>query len=439
MDWREEYKRKTVSAEDAVKAVKSGDRVVIPLPEQPRLLPDLLATRAGELQDVEIFATGTTTEYAFFQPGLADVFNININCFAGSAPTPREALTERRADFTPTLFSLQFKAWDERQADARRIDVVMVVVSPPDDNGFCSFGRGLWNKKSFVKRATTVLAEVDKSQIRTFGNNFIHVSEIDYFTDHPSPPQQTGRPKPDERVIKPIAEYVSSLIKDGDTIQIGTGSTSVPMIQFGLFDGKQDLGLHTESSATGLVPLVREGIFTGERKTLHRGKVVCTSIWGNEEDLAFVNQNPMFELYEVEYVNDLRTIAANDNMVAINNALTVDLTGQVASESFGPRMFSGHGGMPEFAMAALLSKGGRSIVVLRSATSDGKLSRIVPMLEPGTFVTVPRTFGDYVVTEYGIASLLGKSHRQRAEQLINIAHPNFRGELKRQARKLFYP
>jgi len=241
--------------------------------------------------------------------------------------------------------------------------------------------------------------------------------------------------------MKAIGHYVGTLIRDGDTFGIGAGKIGGNLCRQGIFNDKHDLGYYAENMVPGVVQLVKDGVVTGKRKTFHPGKVVCNNFGSVAalEDLAFIDNNPIFELYPQEYVVNIRNVAANDNMVAINSALAVDLTGQIASESIGPRMYTGSGGQPSLAIGAMLSKGGRFITMLRSTSNDGKISRITPFLEPGTIITVPRNFADYIVTEYGIASLLGKSQRERALELISIAHPDFRAELKKQAQKLFWP
>lgn len=212
------------------------------------------------------------------------------------------------------------------------------------------------------------------------------------------------------------------------------------MLKMGLLNGKQDIGWHSEATPPGVVPLVREGVINGRLKTINPGKVIVTSLGGSDkEDMDWINNNPLFWLVDVSYLWDIRTISAHDNMVAINNAVSVDFSGQIASESIGYRIISGSGGQTAFAIGALLSKGGRSITVLPSTAANGKVSRIVPMLEAGTGVTVPRNCADYVVTEYGIARLRGKSVRKRAQELIAIAHPDFRAELTEEAQRLYWP
>ena len=240
--------------------------------------------------------------------------------------------------------------------------------------------------------------------------------------------------------MKDIAHNVSKLIKDGDTLQIGVGRTTEPLIELGLLDSKHDLGWHSEATPPGVISLVREGIINGEFKTINTGKVTVTSLGGaSKEDMDWVNNNPLFWLYSANYIWDVRVISAHNNMVAINNALCVDLTGQITAESIGNQLLSSAGGQVSFVVGSLYSKGGRSITVLPSTAKRGTISRIVPMFEPGTTVTVPRTCADHIVTEYGIAYLRGKSLRHRAEELINIAHPDFRAELRKEARRLYWP
>jgi len=494
-NWREEYQRKLVSAEEAVKVVKSGDRVVAPWCKAP-LLGEALAARKGELHNVEIHSSNPQQAHmgAFFQEGMDETFYnsifIFISDFARMAPAGTDA---KRTQFCPGTFSLMMKPFDERPDQCPyTIDVVMAVVSPPDKDGFCSFGADLWNKRSFCKRARNVIVEVDENQIRTGGTNFIHVSEIDYFVENTTPrlteelkeeflseatPEVRellepiifqiagtwgvttaqyfttldeaavrgwmsslafGEPSPE---IKNIAQYVSQLIKDGDTFQIGFGMPSVWMIPLGVFDDKHDLGIYSEMGGPGFATLVERGIVTGKYKTFHPGKVTCCTFNGcSGEDLEIINNNPIFECYDAEYILDIRNISQNDNFVAINNAISVDLTGQINAETgFGARMIGGHGGQPEMHIGSVMSKGGRALTLLPSTALNGAVSRIVPHLDEGAVVTIPRYFADYVVTEYGIASLMGKDCRQRAEELIAVAHPDFRAELKQAANKLFYP
>ena len=439
MDWQEEYSSKLVTAEEAVGVVKSGDRVAFPLDNSggPVVIAEALAARLGELEDVEIHVCTPLTDFGWFQPGWEKAFPVTVNSYL--TPVVRPMMDERRADFSPVLYSLWGKAETEGRPGIRGTDVLMTVLSPPDKDGFCSFGCDIWSKKWYVKTARKVIAEVDKNHIRTYGENRVHVSEIDYFVEYTRPRREFVPPEPQE-YMKAIGHYVGTLVRDGDTFGIGAGSIGRTLCGQGIFDDRHDLGYYAENLVPGVVKLVKDGVVTGKCKTFHPAKVVCNNFCtGDPEELAFIDNNPMFELYPQDYVVNIRNVAANDNMVAINAALSVDLTGQIAAESIGPRMYTGSGGQPSMAIGAMLARGGRSITMLRSTTSDGKVSRITPFLDPGTIVTVPRNFADYIVTEHGIASLFGKTQRERALELIAIANPDFRAQLEKQAWKLFWP
>jgi len=436
VDWQKDYRNKLVTAEEAVKVVKSGDRVAFTTNDMPVTISEALTTRLINLKDVEIQICNPLVDYGWFQLGFDDYFKITVVSFMGQLVRPM--VHERRADYLPCLYSIQGKAETEKRPGIRGTDVFITMVSPPDEHGFCSFGSAIWAKKWYVKSAKKVLAEVDEKHIRTYGDNLVHVSEIDYFVEHIATDRQFVIPECEE-YMKAIGKYVGTLVRDGDTIGIGAGSIGIHLCSLGVFDDKRELGYYSENIVPGVVDLVKKGIITGKRKNFHLGKLVCNNLNAEPENLAFINNNPMFELYPQEYILDIRNVAANDNMVAINSALSVDLTGQIASESIGHQMYTGSGGQPEMVIGAMLSKGGRSVTMLRSTTSDGKISRIVPFLELGTIVTIPRNFADYIVTEYGIASLLGKSQRERAQELTAIAHPKFRAELEQEARRLFYP
>lgn len=492
MDWQEEYKGKLVSAEEAVKIVESGDRVAIPILYKPQLLQAALFARRDELKGVEILRLGHGSDPGWLQPGYEDSFKVILGLYVGD--TARPSLDERRSDFWPSIFSLEFKAVDERPSEERKdIDVLLTIVSQPNKDGFCSFGADLWHKRSYAKRARKIIAEVDSNQIRTYGENYIHISEIDRFVENTPQmmsdedvkkilasiddeerreklaevigileperrhefvpmllgvktkdldfaPRAFGLAEPDEPT-KQIAEYVKTLIKDGDTIQLGTGAPSGLLPRLGVFDNKIDLGIHTEMAARGMGTLVREGVATGKRKNLHPGKAVFSTLTGmSVEEIKYAAENPLFELYDTEYVTHIRTVAAHDNYVAINSAISIDFTGQINAETvFGGRVWNGALGQVDQHIGAVLSKGGRAITLLYSTAVSGAVSRIVHQHEEGTVVSIPRYFADYVVSEYGIARLLGKTCRQRAEELIAIAHPDFRGELRKAAQKLFYP
>ncbi len=437
MGWPDHYNSRTVPLEDAVFHVKSGDRVVITLGEEPRLLSSALQARAGEVQDVTILCAGPANELGWFDPGVADSFNVQVQ--NSYRYTYRPFLEDGRAEYMPALFTLMFNNFRERGLEDHRPDVFFTVVSPPDQNGFCSFGHSLWNKRSYASAARLVIAEVDPRTFRTFGTNSIHVSDIDFFILNPdtSPVLYHSIPPPDD-IVREIARHANILLRDGDTIQIGWGRVGMSLPKAGLFDNKSDLGIHSEVATPGMLPLVEEGVINGSRKTLNRGIAVTSALAGAGEEMDLAADNPRVEVRDVDYTNDLRVISAHDNMVAFNGAASVDLTGQINVESAqGPRPINGPGGQQEFVIGALNSRGGRSITVLRSTTPDGN-PRILHQFDAGASVTIPRTLADYVVTEYGVAALLGKTNTQRAQALINIAHPDHRQELIKSLKKRSY-
>lgn len=393
-----------------------------------------LAARRGELRNVTVVVSTARTDFGWFDPGWRDSFAVEVT-FATPPVRAKinQGLIEYRFEPAGTCY---WKTIDERAEEYPRLDVYFTEVTPPNEKGFCNFGMHCWDKAANIRRSRIAIAQVNKYLPWIYGDNYIHVSEIDYFVqvDDPlfeRPPLET------EPAAKAIAEHVSALVRDGDTIQIGAGSASEATVGFGAFSGKHDLGLHSERCSRGMLNLVRDGIITGKRKNFYPGKAVAGSFASSVEEVTYAAHNPLFHAAPIEWVNDPRTIASNDNMAAINSALSVDLTGQITAEAIDHRVYSGPGGQTCFAIGALLSRGGRFIIVLPSTTSDKKLSRIVPMFNPGTSVTVPRNFADYVVTEHGVARLMGKTLRQRVGELIAIAHPDFRSELRAAARKLW--
>jgi acyl-CoA hydrolase len=431
MDWEKAYIEKLVEPEEAAALVQPDDELWLPMHTYAHRLSRAIFAQRERLQRVHIRAGGGYFDAGWFARDET-VFSVVIETFI--TQEGRKGIDSGKADFSPALFSRSLKADLERPGPGRR-KVLLIDVSPPDAHGYCSYGTALWNKPTLARAADVILAEMHSTYPRTAGANFIHVRDIDRLVQGDDIlPILPPRPEPDG--IEQIAAFVAELIRDGDTIQTGTGSTTTGIIQRGAFDSKRDLGVHSETTAPGLVSLVQRGIITGERKTLHRGRFIAANLHLFPEELEFVNGNPSIELHDVHDVNDPRIIAQHDNMVAINNAIAVDLTGQIAAEAIGPKMWSGPGGQLEFTIGAMWSKGGRSLTLLPSTARGGTVSRIVATFAPGTVVSVPRQLADYVVTEHGIASLLGKSQRQRAEELIAIAHPDFRAELRRAAARL---
>jgi 4-hydroxybutyrate CoA-transferase len=441
MDWTDEYKRKMVSPEEAVGVIKAGNRVHFAYGVEPLALAMALLRKSDEFRGkgIRLFVPAPGRHFDWYERGWEDIFSVE---FGHILPVVHPMMRERRGDYL-----VGGVTWAPEPNLREGVDVLLLQLSPPDKNGFCSFGNSLWNKKTAVRSASMVLAEVNEHFIRTYGDNFIHVSEIDYFVEHkpsgksPGSTDMFGRDTtgPGE-VEKRMAENVASLIRDGDTLELGAGGVAEWIPTLGVLDDKNDLGWHSENTPRGIAALVKKGVINGKRKTLHPGKAIATAVGGGTmEEMEYIDSNPLFELYESKYVLDPRIIANNDNMVAINSSLSVDLTGQIAAESLGPVMVAGTGGQLAFAIGVGLSRGGRSIVTLRSTARRGKVSRIVPLLEQGAIVTVPRVLADYVVTEYGIAHLKGKTQRQRAQELIAISHPDFRPKLEKEAKKLHWP
>ncbi len=436
--WQDEYERRCVSPEKAVTIIESGDTVVIPVATETQALSTALMNRRDELRDITVLLRMPRFDLGWLGGDVGGAFNVILDTQPASFGA--KFMNEKGLDLIPFLYGLRFKAEGDVRRKVQDVDVVMIVVSPPDKDGFCSFGLYLSHKKDYTSRAKKILAEVSRSNamsVRTPGDNYIHVSEIDYFVEHIPAPIREPQQEHDDLDMK-IAQYVSTIVRDGDTLELGPGLTaSLPGL--GTFDERSDLGIHSPIIGPGLLDLVRRGIVTGKRKNLHPGKCVSSGFrWvEGEEDIAFIDGNPALEVRNSSYVNDIRVIASNDRMVAINGILAIDLAGQIAADSVATRMFGGAGGQVDFGIGALLSKGGASISVLRSTASKGTISRIVSTFEPGTVVSLPWTFADYVVTEYGVANLLGKSRRGRAQELIAIAHPDFRSELRREAQRLF--
>jgi 4-hydroxybutyrate CoA-transferase len=426
---------KLISADDAAKLVKSGDLVRLPLGPVPLTLMNALMRRRDELRDVRVIQGIPQYRYPFVLEAnwlrsmrlITDFVNVPI----------REGYQKGLVEFQVTDALIGHKVQEDGRQDNWSADVFMALVSEPDDEGFVSFGYSLWYARSLARAAKLRIAEIAPDVIRTGGDNRLPIAEFDYVarqTDRPRPLSWIRRLAEEETtVIEVIGAYVSTLVHDGDTLQLGTGTVSSSMGHYLM--GKQNLGIDSEIIVPSAVELVLAGVANGSRKNTHQGKAVATVLTPGPY-MDFVDGNPTFELYDVEYVNSVARISANERQVAINQALAMDLTGQVTAESVDGKLWSGAGGQLVWTMGALMSPGGRAIHVLPSTAAGGTVSRIVPRLEPGSVVTVPRTFVDFVVTEYGIANLQGKTERERARDLVTIAHPDFRAELKREAERL---
>ncbi|HET7079019.1 MAG TPA: acetyl-CoA hydrolase/transferase C-terminal domain-containing protein [Chloroflexia bacterium] len=414
------------SAADAVKAVRSGQRVYIGGGcGVPVVLAGELARRAPELRDVEIIHILTAGTSAWVTPEASSAFRVN-SLFIG--PNVRDAVQEGRADFTPVFLSEIPRLFREGHLP---IDVALIAVSPPDEHGYCSYGVEVGVTKPAVESARVVIAEINPRMPRVWGNSFIHISRIDYCVevDYPLPEFRQGEPAP---LYSRIGRHVADLIEDGATLQMGIGA--IPNAVLDYLGDKRDLGVHSEMFSDGIIDLVQRGVITGARKTLLPGKLVAGFVLGTERVYRFIHNNPIIEMRTTDFTNDPFTISRNDKMVAINAALQVDLTGQVCADSIGTKFYSGVGGQADFIRGAARSKGGKPIIALPSTALGGTVSRIVSTLEPGAGVTTSRNDVHYIVTEYGVAYLYGKTVRQRAEALIAVAHPDFRAELAAAAR-----
>jgi len=440
MNWRDHCQEKLITAQQAAGMIRSGQRVLIGLGTvEPQNIATALCERWQELRDVEVVTSNTMRPYPWFDKDKSAAFKIHAGYLSGLS---RPLYQEKRLEFSVnTVYSPSKWLDPDRSADMMNADVCLLTLSPPNVQGFCSFGDQLWYSRAWVKRTPLVIAEVNPLLIRTGGDNYVHVSEIDYLVEQAEPTKpfsMTLVVSPDEQeAAEKIGQLVASLVHDGDTIQIGLGSVSMAA-GFYLRE-KNDLGVHSEIITSSMLDLYKRGVMTGKRKTLHPEKLIATGMFIEPEDYAFVDNNPVIELRDAFYTNNPAVIAQNHRQVAINNALAVDFTGQVTAEAFGPQMYTGVAGQLDFVLGAYLSPGGRSITVLPSTARGGTVSRIVSMFPEGQVVSLPRTYVDYVVTEHGIACLVGKSERKRAEALIEIAHPKFREELRAAARKRFWP
>jgi 4-hydroxybutyrate CoA-transferase len=482
-DWREDFQQRLRGPDEAMALIQTGDLVKVNV-GTPAALAELLDRRARELGklDMRLLAPG----YPPLMDSEPEAGEREIELFIGDSARPSHEM--KRATYLPNTFMLGMKAFDAGREEARIPDVNLVVCSAPNDAGYVHFGSAQWLRKAYLKRCRTTIGFIDPQLMPEHGEVWAHVSDFKAFVvwflpkfdmdalrariESEAPPENRERllalvrVLPRERLApvqdsfhlmdpvelekqlnlfvdpaaQKIADYLRELIRDGDTIQVGVGTPSSLMFQAGAFDDAKDLGLHTELGSPGLAKLWARGILTNSRKKIHRGRSVAVAWSGcDAEDLEIIRDNPAFELYDPSYLLNPTLIAQNRQMTSINSAVAVDLLGQIASEDrFGGMMINGTGGQPDTHLGATLCPDGRAITVLRSTAFDGAVSKIVAKHEAGTLVTIPRYLADTVVTEYGIARLLDKNHRQRAEELIRIAHPDFRDELRKQAQEFWW-
>lgn len=437
-DWREQFRDRILDADIAVGRIRSGALVRLPMGPVPVTLGNALARRRDSLQGVRVMQGASRHRLPFAEPDPTWEGHIEFATDFISVLL-RPAIESRHADFAVTDYSIGSRVQGAGRRNIWSADVFMALVSPPDAEGFVSFGYSLWHSKQLLRAAKLSIAEIGQNVLRSGGDNRVHLSEFDLLVEQRELPGQVLIPdlSPERiEVTEVIGAYVSTLVNDGDTIQVGTGTLSSCMGSY--LTEKNDLGIDAEILVASVVELVKAGVATGRHKTYHPG-IATGSFIVPGADFNFCDDHPGFGLYDIEWCNHLPRIATIRNLVAINQASMIDLTGQVASESIGPVMYTGPGGQLVWTMGALYAPGGRAIHVLPSTARQGSVSRVVAALPPGTIVTVPRTFVDYVITEHGIANLQGLTQRERARALIELAHPAFRDHLEAEARRLFWP
>ncbi len=435
MDRTSIYQARVTTAQDAVRAIQSGNRVFLTgNVSVPQTVLAALVDHARNLSNVEIAQVLTVGAADYVSPAMEGHLRVNSMFISHNI---RKAVQEGRADFTPVLLS-EFPLLFKR--GLLPLDVALIQVSPPDEHGFCSLGVEVGPTKTPAETAKVIIAEVNEQMPRTLGDSFIHVSRLHHIVPVNYPiPELAMAEEGEGEIIEKIAGHIAGLIPDGATMQLGIGAIPDAVLKY-LYD-KKDLGIHTELFSDGVIDLVNAGVLTNARKTLHPGKIVAGFLMGSKRLYDWVDDNPMIELHRTEYVNDPFVIAQNERMVAVNSAIEVDLTGQVCADSIGPKLYSGVGGQLDFIYGASRAKNGVPIIALPSIVTlrDGtRLSKIVSMLKHGAGVVTSRNHVRFVVTEFGVAELYGKTIRQRAQALINVAHPDFREELAKQAKELHY-
>lgn len=430
MSWKEVYAGRICTADEAVGHIKSGDRVVVAHAcAEPVVLTDAMVENAEKYgyENVEVVHMVAMGKAGYCAEGMEKHFRHNGLFLGGST---KGAIETGRGDFTPIFFSQV----PELLATTLPVDVALLQVSEPDEHGYCSFGVSCDYTKAAAENAKIRIAQINKNMPRVLGDNFIHISQLDHIVVEDSPLIQLPPPKIGD-VQRRIGENIASLVRDGDCLQLGIGAIPDAVLLF--LKDKKDLGIHSEMFSDGVVELIEAGVVTNERKQIDRGQCVATFLMGTDRLYDYVNNNPAVRMAPVDYVNDPRVICQNDNVVSINSCVEVDLMGQVCSEAIGLKQISGVGGQVDFVRGATMSKGGRTIITMPATAAKGTISKIVPFLANGAAVTTSRCDVDYVVTEYGIAQLHGRTLRERAQQLIAIAAPEFREELQKEFNRRF--
>jgi acyl-CoA hydrolase len=427
VNWQTRFRKKLVSPETAVGNIRQGESIFVGSgAAEPQALVTAMSRRGPALAGAEIIHVMTLGVAPYADPKLADYFRHNA-LFIGS--NVRQAIRDGRADYTPVFLSEIPRLF---RSGRKNIDVALIMVSPPDENGNCSYGVSVDVVKAAAENARLVIAEVNAQMPRVLGDCFINVNRIDYLVNTNAPLLESVPPPPDAVALQ-IGKNVAELVEDGSTVQMGIGM--IPNAVLRQFGNKKDLGIHTEMFSDGVIDLIEAGVINGAKKTLLPGKVVSSFCLGTRRLYEYVHENPTFEFRGVDFTNDSAIIRQNVKMVAINAALEVDLTGQVCADSIGYDPYSGIGGQIDFMRGAARSEGGKPIIVLRSTAKDGSISCIVPHLKEGAGVVTTRGDVHYIATEYGVADLWGRSIRERALALIDIAHPQFRASLLSDAKR----
>ena len=436
VDPKADFERKLVDPYEAVALVESDDLVWMPSAHQPPVLLAALATREDELRDVKIRSV-VIPNMGWFREDARKAWDLQVQY--ALAPDNREALAERLIDFQPFSMIREHKAADTRPDEAHQIDDLLILTTRPDDRGWCCVGNSLWDAVSSARRAKRVIVEISDVMPRTCGDSWLHVSQIDAFVEGDRPrlalPDADPASFPD--VDRAIAANVKSVVRDRDTIQLGLGKHTGALALLGAFDDCNDLGFFSELTVPGCVDLARRGIVNSRYAEVEANRFVACFIGNSMEDLELIERNPFFQLRSYEYTNDPIRVAQHEQMLTLNGALMVDLSGQIGVYGLGPMVYSGLGGQLAFHMGAFLSKRGRACTVLPSTAKNGTVSTIVPTFEAGQIVSIPRELADTVITDHGVARLLGKSVRERAEELIRVAHPDHRDHLRDEARRLY--
>lgn len=434
MNWKEIYNSRLCTAEEAVKSIKSGDRVAFAhAVAEPAALVNAMVANAAAYKDVEVCHMVTLGKGEYTKPEYQENFRFN-GWF--TSPATRGCIADGHGDFTPVFFH---EVPNYIRKGIFALDVFMVMVSPPDEHGYCCVGVSADYTMQGIESAKIVLAQVNDQVPVVFGDTFVHVSKIDKFVESSHPLFELGLPKIGEVELE-IGKHCAELVEDGSTLQLGIGAIPDAVLQS--LKNKKDLGIHSEMISDGVVDLFEAGVVNNSKKGLNKNKMIVTFLMGSKRLYDFARENPAIEMRPVDYVNNPVVIAQNTNMVCINSCLAVDFMGQVVSDSIGIKQFSGVGGQVDFVRGAAMSLDGKGKAIIAmpsvAAKKDGSMvSKITPYIDHGAAVTTSRNDVDYIVTEYGIAELKGKTLKERARNLINIAHPDFREELKAEFEKRF--